>query len=105
MFQAIVTRHARQRIKKRSSIPPRCIQKEADYALNFGLKHGELTGQLKRYADKLYLEEERANNIRVHRGLIWLFAGNTLLTVIDLPGNLARAASKLIRRKNRQEGV
>ena len=86
------SKHGKKRVRKRIGIKKKAVNKMRDAAFNKGLTHAQATGRLSRYFDKLFLEHETANNIRVYANYVWIFAGETLVTVFPIPGNLRRAA-------------
>jgi len=94
-----VTAHAGKRIRERIGVNKKTIQAVSDRALIKGLSHSELTGKLKRYIDKLYFRSETANNIKVYAEKVYIFKGNTLITVVGLPTGLKKIANKLFQSK------
>ena len=97
--RSYVTDHAQKRIKERLGINKKSIQKVSDKALSLGLKHSETTGRLKKYADSLYLKKKRGFNIRIYSEKVYLFANETLVTVLPLPTDLKKIANKLLQTK------
>jgi len=83
-----VTRHAHKRIHERLGLPKRSHQTAAERAYRDGKCHGDYTGRMKRYLDGVYLAREKATHLRVHQGAVWCFAETTLITAMQLPGNL-----------------
>lgn len=94
-----LTNHGSDRIRERVGLPKGCVIKNAERAFEKGLKHSELSGSLKRYVDKLYLEQKHANNIRLYCGSAYLFRGNVLITVIPLPGKYRKQEEKMRAKK------
>lgn len=94
-----MTQHSIKRTKERIGISKKIAGKNAQKALDKGLTHAEAKGSLKRYIDALYLSERLANNIRVYHGYVYLFKGNTLITVIELPQKYRETAKKQLERK------
>ena len=101
MTKSIVTNHAKQRGKDRLGINKKAVDRIADKALEYGLRHLETQGNLKTYIDKLYLSHKNANNIRIHNRQVFLFRDNVLITILNLPKNLVKIADKLKKRLNR----
>jgi len=92
---SLVTRHAMTRGKQRLGLGKKAMQRTADKALLLGRKHEEFTGGLRRYLDCVYLEHKKASNMRVHGQFIYLFAGVTLITVLNVPPKFCPAARYL----------
>lgn len=100
VVESNVTTHAGKRIRERIGVNKKSVQTISDRALQRGLSHADLTGKLKRYVDKLYLNGEVANNIKVYAEKVYLFRNTTLITVISLPTGLKKLANKLSKKDN-----
>lgn len=94
MSGVTITGHAYDRAKERINLNRKAIDKIADKAYNEGIKHGDCKGRLRKFIDKLYLEYRSANNIRIFGEFIFLFSGNTLITLYRLPNDLKKLAEK-----------
>lgn len=99
----VVTHHAVKRIRERVGVTKKASDALALRALDEGLSHTELKGNLRKFVDGLFLRSKSANNMRVLHDKVYLFKNNLLITVISLPHNLAKIALKLKRRKNSEE--
>lgn len=55
---------------------------------------------LRKFLDKLYLSNGNANNMRVYHHHVYLFRGNKLITIIDLPQNLCKLADQIQKQKD-----
>jgi len=97
MPTVIVTRHAEKRTKRMGSSKKKATE-IAEEAFAGGIKHEETTGRLRKYLSGLYLQERTANNIRLHHQMVFLFNGNVLITILNLPHNL-HASVESIKRK------
>ncbi|AXQ68598.1 hypothetical protein HOU00_gp059 [Caulobacter phage CcrPW] len=80
-----VSEHADFRVRKRMGIPRKAVDRMVTKALADGASHSAFSGSMKRYLDHVYLKEGRANNMKVHAGYLFLFAGSTLITCWPLP--------------------
>ena len=100
----VITDHAEGRFKERVGLPKRLATKNAAAALERGVTHGETSGRLRRYFDKLYHFNETANNIRVYCGNVYIFHFDTLITVYPLPHDLRKIAEKIQRNKRNSPG-
>jgi hypothetical protein len=94
-----VSRHARERMDERAGLSASASVRLAGKALADGLHHNELAGSLKRYIDGMFLRHCAANNIRLYGEYVYLFGGETLITVIHLPNHYKAAVNKIQRRK------
>lgn len=90
----IITDHAFDRAKERLGFERRATERMAMKAFVAGKKHAACKGGLKKYLDHLYLQYENANNCRVWGEAIYLFAGNRLITIYNLPNELKAIAKK-----------
>ena len=88
------TRHASKRTKERVGIKKKAVDRLRDIAFDIGVKHNEVSGRFKKYFDYLYFSHETANNVRVHGDFVWVFGGETLITVFPLPNQFKNAAKK-----------
>jgi predicted HAD superfamily Cof-like phosphohydrolase len=87
---AIITKHAYQRAKERLSLGRPSIEKLANTALSKGVKHKDMKGKLKKYADKLWFMYNNANNLRVYGQNVFIFNENTLITIYHIPRDLIK---------------
>lgn len=90
---AHVSKHGQSRAQERIGIPKRSVQKMAEQALAIGGKHSDFAGQFKRYLDGIFLQERKANNMRVFSEHLFLFQGETLITVWRVPHRYVAAAN------------
>lgn len=56
-----VTKHAKQRMKERCGLNKKSTDRMAEIAYQNGLQHKELSGNLKKWVDGLYLYKQTAN--------------------------------------------
>jgi hypothetical protein len=92
------THHGEKRVRKRIGIKKKAVNAMRDAAFNKGIKHSQATGRISRYFDRLFLEHATANNIRLYANYVWIFAGETLITVFPIPSNLRRSALSVQRK-------
>jgi hypothetical protein len=100
---ARLTKHARKRLKDRAMNTRSGYENMAERALAEGVPRGGLTGSLIRYQDYLFHRNEVVNNIRIYNYMVFLFAGNTLITVLPLPHKYYAAYDKAKRRWREQD--
>lgn len=90
-----VTKHAKQRMKERCGLNKKLTDRMAEIAYTNGLQHKELSGNLKKWVDGLYLYKQTANQIRLYGDKAYIFHNTELITVIQIPPNLKKEADKL----------
>lgn len=100
---ARVTDHAARRTKERLGIPKRTAERNAEKALQEGIRHSETSGGLHRYISALYWKQQTANNVRIYCGNVYIFHDETLITIFPLPQKYRKTAEKL-RKEKRREG-
>ena len=95
----MVTKHAKDRMKQRCGLNEKSADRMAMIAYENGLRHGDLTGNLKEWADRLYFKNRSANQIRLYGDKAYIFHDTKLITVLQIPHNLVKEANKLRKRK------
>lgn len=100
MAEVVVTEHSVKRTKDRLGLSKKLADKNAQKALEFGITHSEAKSGLRKFLDKLYLSNGNANNVRVYHHHVYLFRGNTLITIINLPQNLCKLADQIQKQKD-----
>jgi len=86
--KCVVGTHARRRIRERLCVPQKKVQSYVDKAYDLGIKHKDTEDELQKYFDMLYLKYKKANNIRIYKNTVFIFAGKFLITVLILPQEL-----------------
>lgn len=99
----IVTKHAKQRMKHRCGLKEKSSDRIAKIAYEKGLRHSDLTGNLKKWVDGLYFRNRSANQIRLYSDKAYIFTGDKLITVIQIPHNLVKEVDKLRRSKQQYD--
>lgn len=75
-------------MRSRLGLPARATERAAANALVRGIKRTKFSGNLRRYLDALYHKGKRENsaqNIIVYGDVVYLFAGDILVTTWPLP--------------------
>lgn len=96
-----VSRHGYKRARERLGIPKNAVQKNAEKALVYGVAREEATGPFRRYLDALYHEYGTANNLRAFNRHIYIFCGEVLVTVLNVPYKYFDVTDILQRRKKK----
>lgn len=95
-----LTEHSIRRTKDRVGLSKKIADKNAQKALEFGIKHSESKGGLRRYLDKLFLSNRNANNVRIYHRYVYLFHNNRLITIMNLPHKFYDVADQIQRQKD-----
>lgn len=102
--EPLITEHAERRVRERVGVPKRGVRKNAALALERGVGYDDAAGALRRYIAHLYeLHEHAANNIRIYNSVVYIFAYDVLITVLQLPPHLRKIAVKLQREKSQSK--
>ena len=96
----IVTKHAKQRMKQRCGLKEKSSDRIAKIAYEKGLRHSDLTGNLKKWVDKQYFYNRRANQIRLYGDKAYIFHNQNLITVIQIPHNLVKEVVRISKEGN-----
>ena len=94
-----LTKHGKNRLKKRLGASKKNVEKIAQDALQNGITHSEAKGRLSKYLDKLFFQHQTATNMRVYHEKVFIFRGEVLITVLPLPHNLCDLANKIHKSK------
>lgn len=95
----IVTKHAKQRMMQRCGLNDKSSVRLAEIAYEKGLKHRDLTGNLKKWVDSLYFHNCKANQIRLYGDKAYIFQNKILITVIQIPYNLVKEVVRISRER------
>lgn len=82
---AHITDHGEHRVRERLGLKKKAVKRLAERALTEGATHGQFSGRMKRYLDRVFLDHRNASNMRVLNGYLFLFAGESLITCWALP--------------------
>lgn len=99
---ARVTDHAARRTKERLGISKRAAEKNAEKALQTGIRHCDTSGGLNRYISALYWRHQTANNVRIYCDNVYIFHDSVLITVFPLPQKYRKTAAKIKRRSSNE---
>lgn len=97
-----VSRHGAKRVRERLGLPKSSVQKNAEKALKYGCERFEASGPFRRYLDAIFWEYGTANNLRVYNRFLYIFCGETLVTVLNIPLKYIESADILQRRKRKK---
>ena len=102
-MRVYITKHAEQRLKERVGLSKKALQRAADTAFEKGIRHNETIGDLNKWVTSKFFQNTNANNIRLYNDKAWIFAGDRLITVIQIPASLKRNLEEAIARKKSRE--
>ena len=91
-----ISRHAEKRLRERCGINHKSAQRIAEKAFEQGVKHSETKGNLQKWVTSLYFHNKSANNIRLYGDKAYIFCGNALVTVLQIPSNLRNDMRSLV---------
>lgn len=83
-----ISKHAEMRLKERCGLNKKSMKRVVEKAFNDGVQHKETKGNLCKWITSLYLKHKTANNIRLYGDKAYIFVGDVLVTVIQIPSNL-----------------
>lgn len=95
----LVTKHAKERIKERCGLKEKSADRMAKIAYEKGLRHCDLTSNLKKWVDGLYFKNRAANQIRLYGDKAYIFQNEKLITVMQIPHNLIHEVVRISRSK------
>jgi len=98
-----ITKHAEKRLKERIGLNKKVLQRAAETAYEKGIRHNETIGNLNKWVTAKFFQNTNANNIRLYNDKAWIFAGDRLITVIQIPSSLKRNLEEAIARKKGRE--
>lgn len=99
-----VSRHGYKRARERLGIPKNAVQKNAEKALEYGVRREDASGPFRRYLDALFHEYGTANNLRAYNRHIYIFCGEVLVTILNIPYKYFEVADILQRRRKKMLG-
>lgn len=98
-----LTRGGENRTLRKVGGSKKSVERIAEKALKFGINQTEVSGNLSSYLNKITLRNKRADSIKIYNRKIYIFKGETLLSVLDLPHNKYVIENKLKNRRKEQE--
>lgn len=93
-----ISKHAFKRLSERSGLSKKAAQRIAERAFTQGITHSETKGNLNKYVTSLYFNNTKANNIRLYGDKAYIFVGETLVTVLQIPSNLTKDMKRLVKK-------
>jgi len=96
----IITEHAYRQARKRIHWNKSAIKRMSEKAYEKGISHKEAKGKLKRYIDKIILQDKSIgyrypNNIKIYGSYLYMFANNVLITIYNINNKLVKSAENI----------
>lgn len=94
-----VTRHAAERLKERSGLNKKAIQRIAEKAYAEGVKLNETHGRLYKWCVSVLLATEKRMTLRLYGDKLYIFGGQVLVTIYQIPANLRNDMPAFVNKK------
>lgn len=85
-----ISRHAEKRLRERNGLNKKSMQRIVDRAYIKGIRTKDTTGNLKKWLISLKDKRNGVNIVTVYGHQVYLFAGDVLVTVFDVPCSLKK---------------
>lgn len=95
----VLTKHSEERLRERNGLNKGSVNRVVEKAYIYGIKHNETKGNLNKWITSLYFKQHTANNVRLYGDKAYLFNGEKLITVIQIPNNLIDIVNKIAKKK------
>jgi hypothetical protein len=104
MSKVALSKHAKKRMKERTSLSNNQINSTVEKILKYGISHGDVSsGDLKKYFDLIYLQHNKSTKTRIYGNYVYcISSNNVIITLFELPINL-RKRSKAIQLKKHKK--
>ena len=83
-----LTNHAKKRLKERSGLNKRSMYRIAERAYNNGIGYEDTKGEVHRWLKTKCGINRKLNNVRIYGDKLFLFRGECLITVLQIPNSL-----------------
>ena len=94
-----INEHAKIRSKERNNWSAKTTDRMIPKVLEKGIRHSQTKGRLHKWMSGLYDRHRRKGaDIRLYGDKAYIFADETLITVIQIPANLTKNMYKLVRK-------
>lgn len=95
-----ITKHAKERSKERNGWNIKATERMSKKVLEQGIRHSQTKGRLNRWMSSLYNKHRREGaDIRLYGDKAYIFANETLITVLQIPSNLTKDINNFIIRE------
>ena len=90
-----VTRHAKKRLKERSGLQKGSMARISEKAFTQGINYGDTKGRLRKWIAKVDFDSG-TKMTKLYGDTLYLFDDNRLVTILQVPADLARDRKKTI---------
>ena len=91
---AVTTKHGKRRMCERAGITSGCAAKMASRILKNGFRHTDTIGDLRGYLGHCWAKHHNSNNMRVYGDKLYIYTGERLITVLNIPQNIMQQGMK-----------
>ena len=93
-----VSKHANKRIKGRMGINMKSGDRQLSLAIERGIHHGQMKGNLRKWADSFALRDEKKKYVVTYNAHLFLIdkSSKTLITMIPVPSNIMKNIHKMV---------
>ena len=84
-------------MKNRRGFNKNSCERMAQKVFDNGITHSQTKGRLNNWDTGLYFRNKNANNIRLYGDKAYIFAGKTLVTVIQIPTDLTKNMKSMVK--------
>ena len=85
-------------MKERCGFNRKAQDRMAEKAFYEGITHKQTKGRLHKWVTSLFFKNCNANNIRLYGDNAYIFCGETLVTVIPVPGNFRKDFERMVKK-------
>ncbi len=100
-----ISKHAEKRLKERCGMGKKTSRRMARKVFKEGIRHSQTKGRLNKWVTRLYFKNQKANNIRLYGDKAYIFCGETLVTVIQIPVGLMKDFREMVKEVREQNGT
>lgn len=94
-----ISMHAAERLKERCGMNKKSMQRMAQKVFDEGIRHSQTKGRLNKWVTGLYFKNPKAKNIRLYGDKAYIFCGEILVTVIQIPAGLMKDFKKMVKKR------
>ncbi len=94
-----ISMHAAERLKERCGMNKKSMQRMAQKVFDEGIRHSQTKGRLNKWVTGLYFKNPKAKNIRLYDDKAYIFCGEILVTVIQIPAGLMKDFKKMVKKR------
>ena len=85
-----ISRHAEKRLRERNGLNKKSMQRMVEKAYSEGIRMKDTNGKLNKWMYSMLDKRNKVNRVVIYGHQVYLFAGNILVTVFDVPSSLKK---------------